>query len=351
MGFEIDFLPVGDGEKSGDAIAVRFGDLHANPPSQTVIVIDGGTTDSGNALVQHIRTHYHTSTVNLVVSTHPDADHASGLKVVLEELNVSALLMHRPWEHAADVRELFNDPRLTPNGLERIIEKSLAYAHELEEIAIRKEIPIYEPFTGVNGFNGALRVLGPTKEYYESLIPNFRSTPAAAVPEPSILQRALRAAGEAITWVAETMEIETLTDDGETSAENNSSAILLLQIDGHSILFTGDAGIPALTAAHEHATSIGVDLTKLRFLQVPHHGSKRNVGPTILNEIRSSTAFISAAKEGAPKHPAKKVINALIRRQARVYGTQGVPILHSHNTPDRGWGPATALPFSLEVEE
>jgi hypothetical protein len=29
MAFEIDFMPVGDGEKSGDAIAMRFGDTLA----------------------------------------------------------------------------------------------------------------------------------------------------------------------------------------------------------------------------------------------------------------------------------------------------------------------------------
>ncbi len=29
MGYEVDFLPAGNGEKSGDAIAVRFGDLHS----------------------------------------------------------------------------------------------------------------------------------------------------------------------------------------------------------------------------------------------------------------------------------------------------------------------------------
>jgi hypothetical protein len=65
MGFEIDFLPVGAGEKSGDAIAVRFGDLSRNEP--TVSVIDGGTQDSGEALVSHVRQHYGTNRVDFAI--------------------------------------------------------------------------------------------------------------------------------------------------------------------------------------------------------------------------------------------------------------------------------------------
>ena len=55
MGFEVDFLPVGEGEKSGDAIAIRGGNLTGPRTEQFVIIIDGGTLDSGDALVGHIQ--------------------------------------------------------------------------------------------------------------------------------------------------------------------------------------------------------------------------------------------------------------------------------------------------------
>ena len=51
-----------------------------------VLIYDGGNQESGKALVQHIRTHYGTNRVDYVVNSHPDADHASGLAVVLEGL-------------------------------------------------------------------------------------------------------------------------------------------------------------------------------------------------------------------------------------------------------------------------
>jgi len=81
MAFEIDFLPVGDGERSGDAIAMRFGEV-LKPGSQTVLVIDGETKESGKALVAHVTNYYGTGTVDAVICSHSDADHASGLTEV-----------------------------------------------------------------------------------------------------------------------------------------------------------------------------------------------------------------------------------------------------------------------------
>jgi len=41
VGYEIDFLAVGSGEKSGDAIALRFGDLLGPRTSRRVVAVDG----------------------------------------------------------------------------------------------------------------------------------------------------------------------------------------------------------------------------------------------------------------------------------------------------------------------
>ena len=93
MGYEIDFLPVGNGEKSGDAIAFRLGNLYGERSEQMVVVIDGGFRETGETLVEHIKKYYDTTHVDLVISTHPDADHTAGLKVVLEQMTVSELWM------------------------------------------------------------------------------------------------------------------------------------------------------------------------------------------------------------------------------------------------------------------
>ena len=362
MGFEIDFLPVGDGEKGGDAIALRCGKLDGTRSEQAVIVIDGGTKESGENLVKHIQKYYKTDQVNFVISTHPDADHSSGLTVVLENLKVDNLWMHRPWEHAQDIKDAFKNGKITGKGLKESIKKSLENAYELETIAKRKEIPIFEPFSDLSKKDDKLIILGPSEEFYEDLLPNFRETPepkeAVAWPEKFVT-----VVKEVVRWIAETWGIETLTDpeEGEISAENNTSTILLLQLNGKKFLFTGDAGTEALDNAIDKAESLGIDLREVGFLQIPHHGSKHNVGPTILNRIIGEKlqekeylkiAYISTPKNGDPKHPSRKVVNAFIRRGAKVFTTKGITLCQpSSDAPDRGWNKADSLQFYEQVEE
>ncbi len=361
MAFEVDFLPVGDGERSGDAIALRFGNLQ-NPSEQTVVVIDGGSKESGAALVEHIKNYYHTDSVNVVICTHSDSDHASGLTEVVENLSVGKLFMHLPWNHAGNIDDLFKDPKISTDSLKRRFKKSLENAHELEALAKKKGIPIYEPFSNTVKSNDDFSLLGPNSKFYEELLLSFRAAPAPAVETP-FLQKVVTAGKEAIKWVAENWGIETLSepDVNASSAENNSSVILLFKHGGSQFLFTSDAGVPALTEAADCAAKLGIDLRTVGALQVPHHGSKHNVGPSILDRILgpkrqqeefSKTAIVSASKEGEPKHPSKRVVNAFMRRGAKVYPTQGKPICHfSNDAPARNWNNATALPFYNQVEE
>jgi beta-lactamase superfamily II metal-dependent hydrolase len=352
MGFEVDMLAVGEASRSGDAIALRFGNLAGPRDQQTIVVIDGGTKDTGEELVSHIKTFYGTDRVDIVVATHPDCDHVNGLKVVVENLKVGTLLMHQPWNHAADVKRDFRDHRFTVSGLSSKLERALADASDLEDLAKRKGVKIMEPFAGVGTQDNTIHVLAPTQDYYCSLLCDFRRTPASKSFGSGLFTSTVTAVREAVKWVMETMHIETLDDSGMTSAENNSSAIVLFTIDGHKLLFTGDAGIDALTRAADYAESLGIPLTDLRFLHVPHHGSRRNVGPKILNRVKAKTAYISAAAK-SEKHPSKKVINALIRRGANVFSTCGNGLWHhSPDAPARpSYTSVTPLPFNDYVEE
>ena len=49
-GLEVEFLPVGEKSRAGDAIAIRYGEPH----SFQLIVVDGGTTASGETLMEHL---------------------------------------------------------------------------------------------------------------------------------------------------------------------------------------------------------------------------------------------------------------------------------------------------------
>ena len=368
MGFEIDFLPVGDGARSGDAIALRWGNLFGSRDQQFVMVVDGGNKASGDALVSHIQSHYDTSVVDLVLNTHPDADHASGLSIVLEELTVRKLWMHQPWNRLQHIHDLVQDGRITHDSLQARIEEALEAAHALETIAEEKGIPIWEPFmSGPMVRCGAtIRVLGPSKEYYIELLPEFDDMPElqeAAVANYSEgryrFSKSAAVSNETRIWLDETLEEP---DEDYVRAENNSSVILLLQIDGEQILLTADAGVPALARAYGRALGLDIDLTKCSFYQVPHHGSRRNISPSILDLILGqklpvgtwarAAAYVSCAPEAGPKHPSSKVTNAFRRRGVNVVPTQGTSLCYSRNAPRRyGWGPVTVLPLIEETEE
>jgi beta-lactamase superfamily II metal-dependent hydrolase len=367
MPSEIDFLKVGDGERSGDAIALRFWD-QAQPGTQTVVVLDGGTKESGAELVSHITTHYKTSVVNAVICTHSDADHASGLTEVLENLEVKHLLMHLPWNHVADIEENLKKASAT-DKVRQHFRKSLENAHELENLAKKKGIPIVEPFSDKIPPNNVFTILGPSTTFYENLLKSFRCVEELEMKDrfwAEVLATLAKTADKAITWLDETWGVETLAEPAadDCSAENNSSVILLFSHAGRKFLFTSDAGVPALTEAAAYAETLGIDLKTLTGIQIPHHGSKHNVGPQILDRIvgpklndananTTKSAIVSAAKEGAPKHPSRRVVNAFKRRGARVIATQGNTILHrSADAPEReGWSNATPLPFYDKVEE
>ena len=64
---EIDFLEAGD-KGSGDAIAIR----HHRNEIDSIYVVDGGYTDDGQKLVDHIRKYYgDPGDIDHVVLTHP----------------------------------------------------------------------------------------------------------------------------------------------------------------------------------------------------------------------------------------------------------------------------------------
>ncbi|WP_442596813.1 S-layer homology domain-containing protein [Neobacillus sp. D3-1R] len=78
--FQVHFLDVGQ----GDSILVLF-------PDGKNMLVDGGKKEMGNSVVQYLKAQGIQS-LDLVVSTHPDADHLGGLLAVLANIPVKAIL-------------------------------------------------------------------------------------------------------------------------------------------------------------------------------------------------------------------------------------------------------------------
>lgn len=354
--YEIDFLAVGDGERSGDAIAVRYG----TPSAYKVMIVDGGNKASGEQLVEHIKNNYDTSHVDYLVNTHPDADHASGLEVVLNQLSVGEVWVHQPWNYPSVIANWFKDGRITTNSLRDRLQDAMQHAYTVEQIAKQKKIPVKEPFQGCK--IGEFWVASPSKDWYLEIIPHFNKTPEPKIAPPTgLFARATALAEDALSWLDENWNLETLKDNGTTSFDNESSVVLYANFNGKGILLTGDAGNHALTRASDYLEHKGINLQDtLSFIQVPHHGSRHNVSPTVLNRILgpkqlfgstpTKSAFVSAGAT-SKTHPRPSVMNAFKRRGAKVFQAKGTGIYHYSGLPLRStWQQAVELPFFNKVE-
>lgn len=336
--FEIDFLPVeasdGPSSKSGDAIAARFTDVYG---LVRVVVIDAGFRDVGQAVVDCVRRHYGTDIVDLVISTHPDTDHLNGLETVIEQLDVRELLVHRPRLHSSSLSGFTN----------------LESLDNLFQAARRRGVVVTEPFAGLERFGGALRVLGPTEEFYgECLREQLSVDVVTKALIHKLTQRAVASFRVAVKLLS--LPAETLDESSDTTARNESSVVTLLSVDEHRLLFTGDAGARALgLALDEYEAVVGpLIAAPLNMIQVPHHGSRRNVTPSLLNRLlgpigaphADEVVAIASSALADEKHPHPQVTNAFARRGAPVTATEGRHLLQSHGTSRAGWSPVAPLP-------
>ena len=151
MLYEIDFLPVGEGKKSGDAICLRYSEN--NGYTWYVGVIDGGTQEVGEKLCEHIERYYKTDKIDFLVCSHPDQDHASGLSVVLENLKINKVLMHCPWDYVDYIFDKVADGRVTRKSLRNRLIEGHPYAYKVYELAKQKNITVYHAFSDYNRHN------------------------------------------------------------------------------------------------------------------------------------------------------------------------------------------------------
>lgn len=359
MPYVIDFLPVGTKASSGDAIALRYG---SPTYGFTTHIVDGGYADTAPGLIEQVRT-YGTDKVDHVVLTHADGDHAAGLVEVLKTLDVGALWMNRPWLHAAEIIHHFHG-NWTVDGLVRRLREKYPTLVELENIANRRLIPIYEVFQG--SAIGAFTVLAPSRARYLALLPDFDKTPERkstadnAIGLAAYILESLKAAAEALAkWIFESWQDETLSETPEpTTASNESSVVQMATIDGQQLVLTGDVGPDGLHEAAYFVECCGIRLQP-HFIQVPHHGSRRNVTPSALNrwlgpvklqgQVPAGFAFCSAARLDED-HPKKKVTNAFTRRGYEVHVTRGRSIYLQNGMGRTGSG-LIPEPFAREVEQ
>lgn len=356
LGYEIDLLPVGDASKSGDAILMRFGDLFKGGTSQKVVLIDGGYKCTAEAIKSHLHNYYNCRNkagklqIDLMILSHPDIDHVGGLVELANDsdIQIELIMMHRPWEELKV--SWFKDGRITHNSLKQRLKDAFSKAYELDCATQNTSRTQIQP--GSYNFNGAkFHILAPSSLLYQSKIAQCEKTPDAIVQDMSVCGKMFSKIvneepyknGDYIHWYY----------DEQTSAINETSLVILFEYEESRILFTGDAGIDNLTEAISYAKKHNIDLSKLDVIKMPHHGSRKNVTPEIMDELGCSgtACYFSCAPNDVGHHPSKRLVNMLNQKGFNIYTTQGSILWRHHNSPSRsGYSTASKLGNFLTME-
>lgn len=351
MGFEIDILGVGNESKGGDAIAFRYGNLLDNKIQQKVIVVDGGYKENGDELYELITKKYKTTQIYLAILTHPDNDHVRGLKRLFEynDIKVDKLIMHCPWDNDDVINSDFKDGRITENSIKERLKNTFCCAYELTEIARNKGTTIIEPCNGRYNLemNAILNILGPNNDWYLDKIIESDKTPLCEGTESKTWT--FSASVEFEDYI-QGKEVEWIYNDTHTTPINETSVVSLFEYDNIRVLFTGDVGREGLKLAVEEAENRNLSINDLTIFISPHHGSRKNITPELMDIIKSDYTFLSTPKKGDPHHPSRRLVNKFIEKGHQVFSNDGITMHWGKDCPERNWNKKIKLSYHKKIE-
>ena len=331
--YHIRFCQVGNASKGGDAIVIELFDENDDPH---IAIIDGGYKENGEAIIGYLVDKYGSNgkvvKVDYVINTHPDLDHISGLKPILEsdKLSICYLIFNRPWRDAGLNKGWFTDGRITKDSLANRIRDSFSIADDLEEIALKRKIKIYQCKTGLSLWKGILFSLGPSEALYKKQLLISDKTPESFLSSYNKPYQPTQLGEE--DYDARNGEIEWMAEE-QTSEINQTSVILALVLGDFKVLFTGDAGKEALNDALNYWEAIGYKASDFSIVQLPHHGSRKNIDPVILQRLNASEYIISCPPKGMQEgHPSRRLINKILELNpnAEIYTTSDCGSFNLH---------------------
>lgn len=347
--YHIEMLSVG----AADAFIIYFTD---DSQINHLVLVDAGKYEDGQNIIDHIIRYYKNPVIDLAIVTHPDNDHFGGFIRILEKIRdkendavkVSKFWINDPGNGHVDKDEIkWITKQKTVNVRARSV-YDLGDKNLIDIIDSLKNIERIEKFTSVRTITSlglsyvvadanfpCLKVIGPTKAYYEKLIPDFRNdelnfhtndddsdyVPYKDIPNGKCLSPAL----------------DNASDD--KSAHNQSSLIFLFEPNnGKKYLFMGDAGRDAFNNIPTTAKDY---IRNVKWLKVPHHGSKHNLDSSMINWLKPNTAYISTEKIG--NYLNQCTVNALKNSGCSVYSTHIDKSNFLHNGDRDGYSTAKPL--------
>lgn len=273
------------------------------------MLIDGGPRTTYQTVHDRIRglpaAHRH---LDRLVVTHIDADHIEGVVRLLQDLKPLRTTVDEVWFNGWRQLEPFA-PTLGADQGEMVgamITRQALPANE-RAIMVPKRGPL--PVLALPG-GARATVLSPGEAQLRKLRANWVRVLEQAGMTPGVQD-------EALERLKRRPELRGLdgTLGGErldNSVANASSIAFLLEQDGRSALFTGDAHSPVLIAGLRRLLAErGADILDVDLVKLPHHGSAANVTAELLALIRAPR-FLVSTNGAIFKHPDAAAVRRVI---------------------------------------
>lgn len=303
--YEYEVLKVGD----ADAILIR----HYINGEPFIILIDAGNASDAAIIKKHLENYYDSNYIDLAICTHPDSDHKDGFFDLLQDddIKIERFWLTDPAQYldANDIKRYRNEENAT-KAVRKIWQKSTDPNLNLIDLALSKCTTVESVTDGVEHPILPISIVGPSDEYYAEVVKIMVVNYGIKTYEDSSKE----AYDDA--FKIDEDDIKSVIDSEEDLSPYNASSLIILYEpgDGKRLLFAGDA----------NTTSLQMMLNKYKwlrnvdFLKVPHHGSRRNLNTSIIEELSPKSSSISAA--GNKKHPSGRLVYWLAK-YGDVYST------------------------------
>jgi len=299
---ELEMLPAAE----GDALLLTYGDT--DDPHR--ILIDGGRRST----YRHLRKRIEHISVNgegkrffeLLIVTHVDADHIEGIICLLqdEELNCEfGDIWFNDWNHLEPLVAGETPTHLGAAQGEFL--GALLQAHQLpwnvrfDEGAVvlppdPEPLPVRDFADGLQ-----LTIVSPTIESLIELREEWTKVIEAAGFVPGNRDEAMQQfKDKAWSKIPRHLGDETVRKTLDHSEANGSSIAVLLDYEGIRLLLSGDAWPHVLRPSMDRWCAEQPNEPErvlLDAFKIPHHGSKKNVTPQLMERIECPTYLISTS--------------------------------------------------------
>jgi hypothetical protein len=292
----------------GDALCIDYGD----PIEPHRLLIDGGARSAATRTLVWDRLTAGSRGLELLVVTHIDADHITGILNVLKDPSARFTprdVWFNGWDHLpTDVLGAMQGEALSAAIRARRLPWNEDFGTRAVQVPDDGPLPVIRLPGGME-----LTVLSPTERQLAALRPVWKKeveaaglVPGVAAEEPAVQPDIL---GER-PMAPEDLARQPFRED--PSEANGASIAMLAEFEGKSLLLAGDAHAGVLGAGLERlALQRGVDRIRVDAFKLPHHGSKHNLSSEVLQLI-DCCRFLCSTNGAIFGHPDPEALSRIV---------------------------------------